>query len=230
MAENGTNIFFSEIAWMGSENSYADEWIELYNNSDEKINLLGWTLKSDNGLKINLLGEIVPKGFFLLERTDDDTVKDIPSDQIYKGNLGNSGEKITIYDDSGLEIDSLNCSLGWFKGNNSAKQTMERIGFEGLSGPSDWQDSKLPGGTPKNKNSSGAIISSEISAKNVPDLSLATIASETKDSIQNKENYLAFAATKIQFKKSPNSFFFVLPLILSLFSAIMVLFLRRSLS
>ena len=39
-------VSFSEINWAGSSASYADEWVELYNNSDQDVNLNGWTIEN----------------------------------------------------------------------------------------------------------------------------------------------------------------------------------------
>ncbi len=112
---NSLEVIINEIAWMGTKTSYNDEWIELYNNSDSPINLEGWILKTADGApKINLTGTIAAKSFYLLERTDDNTVPGISADQIYTGALGNSGENLELYDNSGNLIDSLNCSSGWF--------------------------------------------------------------------------------------------------------------------
>ncbi len=38
------SIVFSEIMWMGSSASSADEWIELYNAGSTQQNLRGWTI------------------------------------------------------------------------------------------------------------------------------------------------------------------------------------------
>jgi len=150
-------VVINEIAWMGTENSYNDEWIELYNNSRETINFDEWSLKSSDGTpKINLEGTIPAEGFFILERTDDDTLSEITADQIYKGALRNSGEDLELYDNSGNLIDSVDCSSGWFKGVNKTKQTMERINSKGTGSDSDnWRTSLNPGGTPKAQNSIG---------------------------------------------------------------------------
>ncbi len=142
------NVVINEIAWMGTENSANDEWIELYNNSQNPLNLGGWVLKSGDGTpEINLTGTIPAKGFYLLERTDDNTVPEIPADLIYKGALSNDGEDLKLFDNSGNLIDETNCSSGWFAGDNSTKQTMER------TDSGDWQTSQNPGGTPKTENS-----------------------------------------------------------------------------
>ncbi|MEA3293164.1 MAG: lamin tail domain-containing protein [Patescibacteria group bacterium] len=155
------NIVISEIAWMGTENSYNDEWIELYNNTDKSISLDGWTLLSltKNSPNIKLSGSISGYGFFILERTDDSTLPKIKSSQIYKGNLGNKGEHLRLIDNQGKMIDEVNCSSQWFAGDNKAKKTMERINMSksdiyNLGNSSDnWQTSKDCGGTPKAKNS-----------------------------------------------------------------------------
>jgi len=124
------DVVINEIAWMGTVYSYNDEWIELYNNTNVFIDLTGWTLKAADGTPdISLIGIIPAKGYFLLERTDDETVKDIKADQIYKGALGNTGEDLQLRDTSGNLIDSVPCetSGGWFAGEKVGAYTMERI-------------------------------------------------------------------------------------------------------
>lgn len=140
-------VVINEIAWMGTENSANDEWIELYNSSETETNLDGWLLKSaDDTPKINLQGKIPGKGFFLLERTDDQTVPEITADLIYVGALNNNGEKLRLIDSQGGLIDEIDCSIGWLSGDNASKQTMERKNLTG------WQTSAEPGGTPKQIN------------------------------------------------------------------------------
>jgi len=141
------SVVINEIAWMGTETSYSDEWIELYNNSESNISLDGWILKADDGSpEINLAGTIPTRGFYLLERTDDETIPGILADLIYAGVLGNSGENLKLYNASGNIIDEVVSNEEWLSGDNSTKQTMEKIG-------SDWQTSQNPGGTPKSGNS-----------------------------------------------------------------------------
>ena len=93
----GLNVVINEIAWMGTNASYSDEWIELYNNSDYAIDIKNWKLEAnDKSPEIFLKGQIPAKGFFLLERTNDETLPDIKADLIYKGNLSNKGEYLKI--------------------------------------------------------------------------------------------------------------------------------------
>ncbi len=143
---------------MGTENSSYDEWIELYNNSPDTISIEGWTLKNTIGsLSINLKGSIPPYGFYLLERTDDNSVPSIKADLIYKGTLKNDGEKIELSDNSNNLIDSVNCEEGWFAGNNKTKQTMERD-----SSGEEWHNSQEECGTPKSKNSEKTALASPV--------------------------------------------------------------------
>jgi len=154
-AANPLEVVINEVAWMGTTVSYNDEWTELYNNTHSSINFEGWILRGTlKGPEIKLSGQIPSQGFYLLERTNDETVLNISAEKIYTGSLNNSGENLELYDNFGNLIDVINCSSGWFWGDNNTKQTMERKNpeLEG-SDPNNWQTSQNPGGTPKNQNS-----------------------------------------------------------------------------
>jgi len=145
------DLTINEIAWMGTEKSYSDEWIEIYNNSSVEIDIIGWKIKSLNSkFYIELSGKITPKEFFILERTDDQSLPDIPADLVYRGALSNSGEHIELLDNENQIIDEINCEKGWFAGNNETKQTMERKNsLNPGNDKNNWQHSGIPGGTPK---------------------------------------------------------------------------------
>ncbi len=149
------DVVISEISWMGNEDSYTNEWIELYNKTDSPINLEGWRLSSkNNNLEIELEGKIDERSFYILERTNDNTVLEVRADKIYKGLLNNKGEELELFDSSGNLIDSIDCSSGWFAGDNETKQTMERKSPLIIGSDSEnWQDSVQVEGTPKAKNS-----------------------------------------------------------------------------
>ena len=161
-AANTLDVVINEIAWMGTQTAYQDEWIELYNNTDSVIKLDGWLLRATDGTpEINLAGTVPANGFYLLERTDDTTVPDITADQTYTGDLGNSGENLELYDNNDPRnlIDAVDSSSGWFTGDNTTKQTMERITpTSSGSAHENWQTSQSPGGTPKSQNSTGQLL------------------------------------------------------------------------
>lgn len=150
-------VVVNEIAWMGNRLSASKEWIELYNYANYGINLMNWSLESPDSLKIKLTGTIPAKGFYLLERTSDQTLSDIAADQIFKGAIPNKGLDIKLYDRNRNLADQIDCSQGWFNGDNGTKQTMERVSPENQGNvAANWQTSLAPGGTPKAQNSLGA--------------------------------------------------------------------------
>lgn len=179
LAEEVPEVFINEIAWMGGESSYTDEWIELYSDASSSINLDGWALKANDGTPdIILTGTIQAQGFYLLERTDDDAVPDIAADQFYTGALGNNGERLELFNGLGVLVDSVNCESGWFAGDNSTKQTMERKDHQ------IWQTSKDPGGTPKNKNS---VLAQIIIEGSVAEPEIEEVEIETEIPLETEE-------------------------------------------
>ena len=141
-------VLINEIAWMGTAISASDEWLELYNPADEDVDLTGWKLEAvDGSPSIALTGIITARAYFLLERTDDDTVTAITADQIYTGALSNTSEWLKLYDANNNLVDQTNAADGWPAGDNTTKQTLERASIIA------WQNSLEPGGTPKAKNS-----------------------------------------------------------------------------
>lgn len=147
-------VVFNEIAWMGGKNSSADEWIELKNISIKPIDLNGWQIfnKSQGIKKIIATSSVVaPGGFWLLERTDDNSAPLVKADLIYTGAIANTDEALYLVGPNCILQDKAQAKPYWLEGDNSTKETMERNQFFG------WQTSSVVGGTPKAKNSAGKI-------------------------------------------------------------------------
>ncbi len=124
-ATTSGDVVINEIAWMGTTTSYANEWMELYNNTATTVDLTGWTLTAADGSpSVSLSGTISPHGYYLLERTDDTSVPNSTANLIYTGNLSNSREVLELKDNTGLLIDQVD---SWYAGDNTTKATMERI-------------------------------------------------------------------------------------------------------
>ena len=157
------DVVINEIAWMGTETSSADEWIELYNNTNEDINLSGWGLYETGGETLiePLIGIINAKSYYLVERTNDYTLPDIEASQpptSWSGyGLGDNGEHLQLLDNNSNIIDEVNNANEWFTGDKTTKQTMERKNPLNPGNSTDnWQASAEAGGTPKGQNSDGA--------------------------------------------------------------------------
>ena len=122
-----TSVSINEVAWAGNAASSSDEYIELA--GPPGLDLTGWRLEALDGTPgISLTGVISTSGFFLLERTDDDSVASVPADQIYTGALEDSGEALTLRDSGGAVIDEINAEGGWPAGDTSPlRAAMERL-------------------------------------------------------------------------------------------------------
>jgi len=120
------DVVINEIAWAGTAASANDEWVELHNTTDADIDLAGWVVRFNVNETVIHLGAaegdtlevrntiIEAGGHFLLERTDDTTVSDIPADLIYKGNLSNDGTLVELVAPDGSVIDAIDATVeGW---------------------------------------------------------------------------------------------------------------------
>lgn len=152
-------IILNEIAWMGTFENYSNEWFELKNISESEVSLNGWQiLDKANQIKI-IFGEndLIPSdGFYLLERTGDDSVSNITADKIYTGALGDEDETLRIFDRNCNLIDEIIASPDWPAGDKTEKRTMER------SQDLNWHTYFGEGknnimGTPKEENSQPSI-------------------------------------------------------------------------
>jgi len=157
-------IIINEISWMGSINSSNDEWIEIKNISSQEIDISNWQL-IDKGEQIKIIfekGSKIPAyGFYLLERTDDNSVPFISADYIYTGVLNNTDEGLRLFDNNCQLQDEVLADLDWPAGDNTSKRTMER------KLDLTWQTSALINGTPKQENSNGYVVINSGGSSNV---------------------------------------------------------------
>jgi len=153
-------VIFNEIAWMGNQESSANEWIELKNISTSTVQLSGWQiLDKDEQIKVifNNNDAILAGDFYLLERTDDDSVPNIAADKVYSGSLGNTDESLHLFNKNCELIDHVVADPDWSAGDNDGKQTMERsddLTWHTNNGTS----TNGTAGTPKAENSEGELL------------------------------------------------------------------------
>lgn len=124
-------VLLNEIAWMGSANSSSDEWMELYNTGSTSADLTGWKITGKGGATIALLsGSIAPNTYFLIERSDDNTVPNISADLVvsFGKGISNDGETLKLIDGGGNTVDSAAGGKNWTKlgGDKVSKQTAQR--------------------------------------------------------------------------------------------------------
>jgi hypothetical protein len=216
------SIIINEIAWMGTTSSAHDEWIELFNTSDEIISVDNWLLESeDEKLKIVLEKEIPAKGFYLLERTDDTSIPKITADVIYTGALNNNGVKLKLIDNLGNLVDSVDCSSGWFFGDNETKKTMERIA------ENKWQTSQNSEGTPKEMNIEVKDVSQKPIVSKTNEFSEITEKSTQNQQESTKINKVNTAFINNQESTIENYYLFFFALLIALFAGILIFVIRN---
>ncbi|MCA9900235.1 MAG: lamin tail domain-containing protein [Ardenticatenaceae bacterium] len=106
------------------------EYIELYNNSGQTLNLAGWSLANEDGWRVTIpAGKSVAAGqTFLLEFHQEAT--NATADFVYgtlfpKFKLGNGSDTITLYNAAGTAVDTLTYTdTGW--GNHGVYTALER--------------------------------------------------------------------------------------------------------
>ena len=140
-------VMINEVAWAGTEASSGHQWIELYNTSDDDINLLNWQITAADGTPtIDFLSAdcanpnctIAKGGYFLLERTQD-TVVGIPADLIYTEALEEGGEFLKLISPTGQVVDTANNDGGGWPAGSALPDfgSMERSGVV-ADGSSAW--------------------------------------------------------------------------------------------
>lgn len=175
------NVFINEVAWMGAlpkdgESTQAaanNEWMELYNPTSAAVSLDGWRIAAEDGTPdISLSGSLGVSGFFLLERTDDNTVLGITADLIYTGALEDVGERLFLKNSLGTIVDEVDASLGWPAGNKETKETMQKVNGVWVSASSTPRAPNIDGPTTPEATApspaSGAAQILSLASGNVP--------------------------------------------------------------
>ena len=133
VGQASASVIINEIAWMGTAVSPSNEWIELTNTGNGTVDLMGWTLSLEGKKDIILSGSIAGGGYYLIERTDDTTVPNIPADLISSFGTGipNTGALLSLKDAQGVVVDRVDGSNAWniggnIAGDNVTKETAQR--------------------------------------------------------------------------------------------------------
>lgn len=130
------SLEIGEVAWMGSAASANHEWIEIYNDGTDSINVDGWTVTDSNTLLITLAGSVSAGTYAVLERTSDESAPG-SAFLIYTGALVNTGTTLTLRDQSGAIIDQVAGGENWERigGNNASKETAQYSGTTWVTAP-----------------------------------------------------------------------------------------------
>lgn len=142
------NPVITEVAWMGSDASANDEWIEIFNPDAQPIDTADFVLIEGATAKPLPAGTIPDLGFLILERQPSSTPLEAPLAQPFSftNGLANTGEVLCLCPAAATSCDAT-CDIAnpggdWFAGSNTVpKASMERvdIALDGALATS-WQD------------------------------------------------------------------------------------------
>jgi len=136
-------VVINEVAWMGTEASASDEWIEFYNRSDSAVAIGGWSIYgADTGECLNVseadgaLTTTIPAHGYLIYANHKDDLLDVEGVSIvtiWDASIGlnnTSPGQLILYDVpscAGNAVDTVNQVSGdWFAGDAGDRKTMER--------------------------------------------------------------------------------------------------------
>ena len=135
-------VFISEVcAYAGAGNN---DWIELYNATDEDVSLEGWTLGKDRSGAgaIALYGTLHAKGYAVFETTSHEERQ---GSRVGSFGLSMGGETLYLLDDQGLLRDEYatgvlrpNLSSGRLEGNGSVARVFFRNATRGEKNSDDY--------------------------------------------------------------------------------------------
>ena len=137
------------------------EYLELYNNSPDAINLDGWTLKIGNTTKPLGAYTLYPSEYVLICRDGNDTlfydISNILTTSLATTALTNGGTTITLYNEFMSEVDKITYSSAWYRdaSKKDGGWSLERIDPNNRCEQStNWRASENEnGGTPGRQNS-----------------------------------------------------------------------------
>ncbi len=114
---NPQGLFVSEVSAAHAPRNGETDWVELFNGSDETIDLTGFTLSEDDDepLLHNLSGTIEPDGYKVFKLTKDSQVT---GDNVIRFGLSESGETLYLFDETGILLDEF--STGALRANVSS--------------------------------------------------------------------------------------------------------------
>jgi len=166
------DVIINEVAWMGTNATTSDEWLELYNNTPHPIDMSGWKLSGGSWeVDLGVLSNYINGYSYLVLAKSGAVTKTLGASKTLPAevDLNDAGEKLTISDNHARLIDSVDCAGGWFAGNNSTStspQSMERINSKGEGSDSSNWGEHLPAVSSRGYDANGGALGGTASMPN----------------------------------------------------------------
>lgn len=162
-------VYYDVASDKGNEGdtSNPNEWVELYNNSDNQVNLKDWTLSDNSGSKtINHANKYIPgKGYAVIAKSANTwTYWSIPTGatkivlgQKIGDGLDDDGDRVVLKESNGTEIDAVSWGSDTYAFTPSVADMAEGHSISRVTKgvdtdvASDWMDT-YPGSVPPGPN------------------------------------------------------------------------------
>lgn len=146
---SGDQIIITEVLYDTPGTDADEEWFELFNPTDDAVNLTDWTIEDNVDTFTFPLVSIPAKGYLVIAKNA------IGFNNIYGFDpdvsglnlfLGNSGDKLTLYNNDSVEVDF----VAWEEGEpgwdvSAVHTTIRRINATDTDTVADWEDSTTIG-------------------------------------------------------------------------------------
>ncbi len=199
-------LTINEVAWMGTDLSANDEWIELYNDG-ASLTVDGWTLSDGMNLEIELVGTVGPGEYAVLERTDDDSAPG-SAFLLYTGALPNTGATLVLRNASGAIQDQVAGGEDWgnIGGDNATKETAQYTsgGWVTSSATPGQQNSFVT--VPDTNDTSGESTETESAIEKKTIISGETSKKNIQMKLAEKNLSILVTAPKIAYVNQPVTF------------------------
>jgi hypothetical protein len=159
------SVIINEIMYKSSSDYDSGDWIELFNPSEDSLNVSSWILKDDDNdhLFQFLDSVIIPEKEYLIISKDLEAFQSVYSlesqilgDIPYGFGLG---DQVRLYSSIMILADSLEYGIDdpWPSSPNNLGPSLELINMEDNTIPENWSASLIIGGTPGSPNSLSSL-------------------------------------------------------------------------
>lgn len=165
---NGSGIVINELMYNPGTGNQLDEFLELYNSSNDVIDIGGWCFSDGIGLCFDS-GTQVQAGEYVVVSPDSvqtQATYGIATIATYTGALSNGGEQITLVDDTNTVVDELiyDDVDPWPASADGGGPSLELVDYiDDNELAQNWRASLSNSGTPASVNSNYNIILPEVS-------------------------------------------------------------------
>jgi hypothetical protein len=154
-------IVINEIMYKAPDGKDTKDWIELYNNSDNAIDISGWIFKDSEDIhsfKIDSGTKINPRDYLVLINDKSEFSKYYPNVSNFQGSFDfglGRGDILRLYDNFGNLVDRVEygITLPWPIEPDGSGASLELINpNKDNNNPENWRASRVELGTPGKKN------------------------------------------------------------------------------